>query len=318
MPAVAAPHSRRGWIAAFQRTAGRPEGSIGNRRGTGGSGQTFGTGRSPRVHAPVAHPLPPFVTVAPNGQGGQKTVEAGRPCGGRLRMHSCQHCPRRGAHGATPVERSGHGQSNSEVRRSLRPRRSARPASRCTSSLGRQQVSSFKIPLERRPSRPSPSAKSEFPSFSPTAPCTFRETPRASSTTSDCPKRSPPLWPIDGSLPRRRIRRIRPLLPGLTLSSALKEVSPTGSIVKGKPRTVNGQPTTSLSGTGPTGIARVTLFVAAHGNALPVEAVGSGGSAENASGEIVTFSRWGEAVHVPVPTESIPISTLSAGSPTTG
>jgi hypothetical protein len=108
------------------------------------------------------------------------------------------------------------------------------------------------------------------------------------------------------------------LAAGLTLSSALKEVSPTGSLAKGKPRTVNGEPTTSLTGTGPTGIARVTLFVAAHGKSLPVEAVGSGGSAQKASGEIVTFSRWGEAVHVPVPSESIPISTLSAGSPVTG
>jgi len=74
----------------------------------------------------------------------------------------------------------------------------------------------------------------------------------------------------------------------------------------------------SLSGTGPAGIARLTLFVAAHGNSLPVEAVGSGGTAQKASGEIVTFSRWGEAVHVPVPSQSIPISTLSAGSPTAG
>ena len=108
------------------------------------------------------------------------------------------------------------------------------------------------------------------------------------------------------------------LAAGLTLSSALGEVSPTGSIVKGKRHTVDGQPTMSLSGTGPAGIARLTLFVAAHGNSLPVEAVGSGGTAQKASGEIVTFSRWGEAVHVPVPSQSIPISTLSAGSPTAG
>jgi hypothetical protein len=65
------------------------------------------------------------------------------------------------------------------------------------------------------------------------------------------------------------------LSAGLTLSSALGEVSPTGSIVKGKRQTVDGQPTMSLSGTGPTGIARLTLFVAAHGRSLPVEAVGS-------------------------------------------
>ena len=104
------------------------------------------------------------------------------------------------------------------------------------------------------------------------------------------------------------------LAAGLTLSSALKEVSPTGSVVEGKRRTIDGQATTSLSGTGPAGISRVTLFITAHGKSLPVEAVGSGGSAEEASGEIVTFSRWGEAVHVPVPAESVPISTLNAGS----
>jgi len=108
------------------------------------------------------------------------------------------------------------------------------------------------------------------------------------------------------------------LAAGLTLSSALGEVSPTGSIVRGKRQTVDGQSTMSLSGTGPSGIARLTLFIAAHGKSLPVEAVGSGGSAQNASGEIVTFSRWGETVHVPVPSESIPISTLSAGSPAAG
>jgi hypothetical protein len=106
------------------------------------------------------------------------------------------------------------------------------------------------------------------------------------------------------------------LVAGLTLSSALKEVSPTGSVAKGKRRTIDGQTTTSLSGTGPAGIARVTLFVATDGKSLPVEAVGSGGSAKKASGEIVTFSRWGETVHVPVPSESIPIATLNAGTAT--
>jgi hypothetical protein len=106
------------------------------------------------------------------------------------------------------------------------------------------------------------------------------------------------------------------LVAGLTLSSALKEVSPTGSLANGKRRTIDGQTTTSLSGTGPSGIARVTLFVATDGKSLPVEAVGSSGSAKKASGEIVTFSRWGETVHVPVPSESIPIATLNAGTAT--
>lgn len=108
------------------------------------------------------------------------------------------------------------------------------------------------------------------------------------------------------------------LTAGLTLSSALKEVTPTGSMVRGKSKIVRGQSTASVSGTGPAGVARVTLFVAAKGRPLPIEAVSSGGTESEASGEIVSFSRWGESVKVPTPSSSIPISTLSAGTPVGG
>jgi hypothetical protein len=102
------------------------------------------------------------------------------------------------------------------------------------------------------------------------------------------------------------------LTAGLTLSSALKEVTPTGHVTRGRTRTVNGQSATSLSGTGPAGLAHVSLFVARKGRPLPVEAVGSDSTKTATSGEIVDFSRWGEALHVPVPTDSIPISAFSA------
>jgi hypothetical protein len=107
------------------------------------------------------------------------------------------------------------------------------------------------------------------------------------------------------------------VISGLTLSSALKEVTPTGSILSGKRSTVNRQSTTSLAGTGAVG-GRTTLFVASKGKPLPVEAVASQGSGKSESGEIVTFSRWGEKVHTPEPSQSIPISTLSSGTSGTG
>ena len=79
---------------------------------------------------------------------------------------------------------------------------------------------------------------------------------------------------------------------GLTLSSALHQVTPAGSISQGKQKTVNGQSTISVSGTGSTGQARTSLFIATKGNRLPVEAVAATGNGKAVSGEIVTFARW--------------------------
>ncbi|HVA07130.1 MAG TPA: hypothetical protein VNG12_10355 [Acidimicrobiales bacterium] len=105
------------------------------------------------------------------------------------------------------------------------------------------------------------------------------------------------------------------IINGLTLSSAIKEVAPTGTIALGKRSKVNGQSTVSVVGLASGGTTRITLFVAASGKPLPVEAASSGGTGTQKSGEIIAFSRWGEKVHVPRPTRTIPISSLkSTGS----
>jgi hypothetical protein len=58
--------------------------------------------------------------------------------------------------------------------------------------------------------------------------------------------------------------------------------------------------------------------VATKGRKLPVEAVTAGKNGELVTGEIVTFSRWGEKLNLPKPTSAIPITALSALSPTQG
>jgi hypothetical protein len=86
----------------------------------------------------------------------------------------------------------------------------------------------------------------------------------------------------------------------------------------GKQKKLAGQLTQSISGTGSSNVPPTTLFVATSGSHLPVEAVASRGSGKGLSGEIATFSRWGEKVHVPTPSNAIPISTLSAASTAAG
>jgi hypothetical protein len=108
------------------------------------------------------------------------------------------------------------------------------------------------------------------------------------------------------------------VISGLTLSSALHQVTPAGSISQGKQKTVNGQSTISVSGTGSTGQAKTSLFIATKGARLPVEAVAATGNGKAVSGEIVTFARWGESVHTPKPATSVPISSLRAGSASSG
>jgi hypothetical protein len=104
----------------------------------------------------------------------------------------------------------------------------------------------------------------------------------------------------------------------LTLSSALHEVTPAGSISQGRQKTVNGPSTISVSGTGSTGQARTSLFTATKGNRLPVEAVAATGNGKAVSGEIVMFWRWGESVHTPKPPTSLRISSLTTGSASSG
>lgn len=104
----------------------------------------------------------------------------------------------------------------------------------------------------------------------------------------------------------------------VALSSALANVTPTGTLVAGKRSKVDGYTVKSLSGQAPGGGGRLTLFVAADTRPLPVEAVETSGSGKSARGEIVTFTRWGEQVHVPAPTGALPISAIEAASSASG
>jgi hypothetical protein len=100
----------------------------------------------------------------------------------------------------------------------------------------------------------------------------------------------------------------------VSLASALSNVTPSGTLVTGKRSRADGQPVNSVAGTAAGGGGRLTLFLAAHGRPLPVEAVESSGAGKSAKGEIVTFTRWGEQLHVSTPSGAIPISTLGAAS----
>jgi hypothetical protein len=106
----------------------------------------------------------------------------------------------------------------------------------------------------------------------------------------------------------------RAVTANVTLASALRNVTPAGALVTGKRSRVDGQSVNSIAGTVPGGGGRLTLFLAAHGRPLPVEAVESSGAGKSAKGEIVTFARWGEHLHVPTPSGAIPISTIDAAS----
>jgi hypothetical protein len=110
----------------------------------------------------------------------------------------------------------------------------------------------------------------------------------------------------------------RSVSANVALSSALANVTPSGTLVTGKRSKVNGQSVKSISGEPPGGGGRLTLFVAANKKGLPVEAVETSGSGQSARGEIVKFTRWGEQVHVATPSGALPISAIQAASSTSG
>jgi hypothetical protein len=105
------------------------------------------------------------------------------------------------------------------------------------------------------------------------------------------------------------------LVSDVALSSAIKAATPTGVLMNGNKATLSGQAVDSISGAGPTGQAKMVLFVASKGTHLPVEAVVSSGSAKKGSGEIIKFSHWGEKVKVLTPAGATPISTLGSPQP---
>jgi hypothetical protein len=103
----------------------------------------------------------------------------------------------------------------------------------------------------------------------------------------------------------------------VTLASALANVTPAGNLSAGKRSTVNHQSVRSIAGAARDG-GRLTLFVAAGGRSLPVEAIESSGTGTSARGEIVTFTRWGEHVNLPKPSPAVPISAVQAASSRAG
>jgi hypothetical protein len=99
-------------------------------------------------------------------------------------------------------------------------------------------------------------------------------------------------------------------IANVSLSSALATVTPTGTLTAGKRTKVNGKSVYAIEGFGPGGNGQTTLLYAAKGKPLPVEVVQSNGSGSSASGEIITFSRWGEKVKLVKPTSPIPLSAI--------
>jgi hypothetical protein len=102
---------------------------------------------------------------------------------------------------------------------------------------------------------------------------------------------------------------------GLTMSSFLSEIMPTGSLTKTGPKTLDGQSVIELRGKAPAAAgmpagATDTLFVAATGRPLPVGCVVGKGKADiNA-----LFSEWGQAVRVTKPRHSVASSSGSGSA----
>jgi hypothetical protein len=104
----------------------------------------------------------------------------------------------------------------------------------------------------------------------------------------------------------------------VALPTALRNVTPTGTLTLGKSLKVKGRRVRSISGTSTDGLGRLTLFVAANSQSLPVEAIEATKSGKLVKGEIVTFSRWGEALHLPKPRGAVPLSVIEAASSASG
>jgi hypothetical protein len=105
---------------------------------------------------------------------------------------------------------------------------------------------------------------------------------------------------------------------GDTLSSALHEASPTGTLTRTSTQTVDGQQVVGIVGglpsaspSGATG--SVTMYVAAKAPYLPVADVTQGTLNGQHASVTVTFSQWREPVAVIAPSSATPVSSLSPG-----
>lgn len=107
------------------------------------------------------------------------------------------------------------------------------------------------------------------------------------------------------------------LVSGDTLSSALKDASPTGALSLTPTRTLNGREVIGVVGglpaeatqSGATGT--VTLYVSTTAPYLPVEVVTDGSLNGQSGSSTVTFSHWREPVSVAAPAGATPFSSLA-------
>lgn len=103
------------------------------------------------------------------------------------------------------------------------------------------------------------------------------------------------------------------LVAGITLSSVASEIKLSGPDTVTGPQTVNGQSVLAISSPVPTSqqlpsSARMILYVSAGGSRPVTEKLSGVAGAENQ----YSFSHWGESLHLTVPSDALPVSSLGA------
>ena len=99
------------------------------------------------------------------------------------------------------------------------------------------------------------------------------------------------------------------LVDGLTLPSALYDVTPQGALTQTAPTKIDGQAVIGIRGKAPAsyGFPTLTLYVSRSASPVPV-AASYGGVKGTTAGD--SFSRWGERVTLTPPTGAIPRTSL--------
>jgi hypothetical protein len=104
------------------------------------------------------------------------------------------------------------------------------------------------------------------------------------------------------------------LVDGVTLSSVASEIQLPGPDTVTGPEKVSGQSVLAITSPAPASqqlpsSARMTLYVTPSGSRPVLEKLSGAGGDENQ----ISFSHWGEAVHLTPPQDALPVSSL--GSP---
>ena len=104
------------------------------------------------------------------------------------------------------------------------------------------------------------------------------------------------------------------LVDGITLSAVASEIQMPGPDTVTGPEKVSGQPVLAITSPAPASqklpsTARMTLYVTASGSRPVLEKLSDAGGDENQ----ISFSHWGESLHLTAPAGALPVSSL--GSP---